>query len=216
MTGQRCLCRHNCTIYLAIPVPSHLGVKLPATPAPPAPVTDTGAPKKWSLITHRSHVKLVKKDFQFSKCELHRARQQPEASTGHTSPFKPNGERTLQDSSPLQRRKCVKYVRGHQSTLAENVSTVEPSIAPAERDISRKIELSKLLSNTQAPGTKTARNKDNGNNARCCVLLYVVVCCCVLLCVVVCCVLFVVCCVLCVVVCCCCVVVVLLLLLLCC
>ena len=27
------------------PVPSHLGVKLPATPAPPAPVTDTGAPK---------------------------------------------------------------------------------------------------------------------------------------------------------------------------
>ena len=28
-----------------IPVPSHLGVKLPATPAPPAPVTDTGAPK---------------------------------------------------------------------------------------------------------------------------------------------------------------------------
>ena len=27
------------------PVPSHLGIKLPATPAPPAPVTDTGAPK---------------------------------------------------------------------------------------------------------------------------------------------------------------------------
>ena len=35
LTRQRCLCRHNCTSELADPVPSHLGVRLPATPAPP-------------------------------------------------------------------------------------------------------------------------------------------------------------------------------------
>ena len=89
----------------------------------------------------------------------------PEASTVHTSPFKPIGEETLQDSSLPQRGKYVKYVQSHQSTDAEHVSTVVQSIAPTEIDISRKIQISVLLSNTQTPGTITARNKDNGNNA---------------------------------------------------
>ena len=40
LTRQRCLCRHNCTIELADPVPSHLGVRLPATPAPPGALDD--------------------------------------------------------------------------------------------------------------------------------------------------------------------------------
>ena len=51
--------------HCATLVPSHLGVKLPATPAPPAPVTHTGAPKKWSLTTQRSQVKLVKRTSRF-------------------------------------------------------------------------------------------------------------------------------------------------------
>ena len=60
----------------------------------------------------------------------------------------------------------MKYVRSHQSSDAEHVSSVEPSIAPTERDISRKKKTTfQLLSNTQTPGTKTARDKDNGNNA---------------------------------------------------
>ena len=133
-------------------------------PAPRQPVTDTGAPKN-PVPDHASQTRQArKKDVQISKCELRRARQQPEASTGHTSPFKPNGERTLKDTIPPQRRKCVKYVRSHQQTVAEHVSTVEPSIAPTEIVISSKNQFSVLLSNTQTPGTKTARYKDNGKN----------------------------------------------------
>ena len=68
-----------------------------------------------AIITGVSHVEL-EKDVQFSKCELRGAKLHPEASTGHSSPFKPNGEETLsglekkhfQDSSLPQRRKCVK------------------------------------------------------------------------------------------------------------
>ena len=55
------------------------------------------------------------------------------ASTVHTSPFKPNGEETLQDSSLPQRRKCVKYVQSHQSTDAEHISTVVQSMAPTAK-----------------------------------------------------------------------------------
>ena len=119
--------------------------------------------KMLPIITRISHVKLDKQ-VQFSKCELRKANLQPEASTGHTSPFKPNGERTLQDPSPPQRRKCVKFVQ-RPSAVANPVSTVEPSIAPTEIVISRKISFSVLLGNTQTLGSVTARYKDNGNNA---------------------------------------------------
>ena len=46
-----------------------------------------------AIITGASHVKL-EKIVQWSKCELRGAKLQPEASTGHSSPFKPNGEET--------------------------------------------------------------------------------------------------------------------------
>ena len=109
-----------------------------------------------------------------SKCEPRKAKLQPEASTGHTSPFKPNGERKLQDSRPPQRRKCVKFVHNHQSTDANHAPTVKPSIAL--ETISRRIHFSVLcahekrhlpknpilvlISNTQTPGTMTARYRD--------------------------------------------------------
>ena len=41
-------------------------------------------------------------------CQPRRAKLLPKASTGHTSPFKPNGERKLQHPSPPKRRKCAK------------------------------------------------------------------------------------------------------------
>ena len=50
--------------------------------------------KNHAIITGVSHVEL-EKNVQFSKCELRGAKLQPEASTGHSSPFKPNGEETL-------------------------------------------------------------------------------------------------------------------------
>ena len=93
-----------------------------------------------TIITVVSHVKL-EKIVQVSKCELHEAKLQPEASTGHSSPFKPNGKETHQDSSLPHRRKCVKYVHS-QSTDAEHVSTVEPSIAPTNKVVSRRIQFS--------------------------------------------------------------------------
>ena len=46
-----------------------------------------------AIITGASHVKL-EKIVQWSRCELRGAKLQPEASTGHSSPFKPNGEET--------------------------------------------------------------------------------------------------------------------------
>ena len=98
------------------------------------------AQKIHAIITGASHVKL-EKIVQWSKCELRGAKLQPEASTGHSSPFKPKGEETHQDSSLPHRRKCVKYVHS-QSTDAEHVSTVEPSIAPTKKVVSRRIQFS--------------------------------------------------------------------------
>ena len=111
--------------------------------------------RKKHASTGVSHVKL-EKIVQFSKCELRGAKLQPKASTGHSAPFKPNGEETHQDSSLPHRRKCVKYVHS-QSTEAEHVSTVEPSIASHEESRIPKNQISALLSNTQTPGTMTAK-----------------------------------------------------------
>ena len=90
-----------------------------------------------AIIISASHVKL-EKIVHWSKCDLRGAKLHPEASTGHSSPFKMNGEETHQDSSLPNRRKCVKYVHS-QSTDAEHVSTVEPSIAPTKKVVSRRI-----------------------------------------------------------------------------
>ena len=49
--------------------------------------------KKHATVTGVSHV-VLEKIVQYSKCELHGAKLHPEASTGHSSPFKPNGEET--------------------------------------------------------------------------------------------------------------------------
>ena len=87
--------------------------------------------KMLPIITRVSHVKL-EKHVQFSKCEPRKAKLQPEASTGQTSPFKPNGERTLEDPSPPQSRKSVKYVHSHTKYRRRTVSTVKPSIAEAQ------------------------------------------------------------------------------------
>ena len=90
---------------------------------------------------------------------------QPEASTGHTSPLKPNGEGKLQDMSPPQRRRCVKFIHSRKRTDAEHVSTVEPSVAPTkERHLPKK---SNRRIHKQHPD---ARNNDcqiqgHGNNA---------------------------------------------------
>ena len=43
---------------------------------------------------------------RFQRASRAEEKLQPEASTVHTSPFKPNGERPLQDSSSPQHRKC--------------------------------------------------------------------------------------------------------------
>ena len=59
---------------------------------------------KTILIMHSTSETRGKK-FSVSKCELRKAAT--EASTGHTSPFKPNGEATLQETSLPPRRKCV-------------------------------------------------------------------------------------------------------------
>ena len=111
-----------------------------------------------AIITGVSHVKL-EKIVQFSKCELRGEKLQPEASTGHSSPFKPKGEETHQDSSLQPRRKCVKYVHS-QSTDAEHVSTVEPSTAPTKQVVSRRIQFSYSSATPRHPGTMTASNKD--------------------------------------------------------
>ena len=101
----------------------------------------------------------LEKIVQVSKCELREAKLQPEASTGHSSPLKPNGEETHQDSSLPHRRKCVKYVHS-QSTDVEHVSTEEPSIAPHEESRLPQNPIFVLISNTQTPGTMTAKDKD--------------------------------------------------------
>ena len=101
--------------------------------------------KNPSIIKQLSHVEL-EKNVQYSKCEQRGAKLHPEASTGHSSPFNRMEKKRCQDLSLPQRRKCVKYVHS-QSTDAEHVSTVEPSIAPTKKVVSRRI------SNTQTPGT---------------------------------------------------------------
>ena len=92
-----------------------------------------------TIITGVNHVEL-EKYVQFSKCELRGAKLQPEASTG-----------TLLHSNRMEKKRirirechivetCVKFVHSHQSTDAEHVSTVEPSIAPTKKVVSRRIQ----------------------------------------------------------------------------
>ena len=94
--------------------------------------------------SRNSTVKLVEVSPVFPSAKR-KAKLQPEASTGHTSPFCNRRESNASG--------CVSYVQSHQSTDAEHESTVVQSIAPTEIDISRKIQISVLLSNTQTPGT---------------------------------------------------------------
>ena len=110
-----------------------------------------------AIITGASHVKL-KKIVQWSKCELRGAKLQPEASTGHSSPFKPSGEETHQDSSLPHRRKCVKYVHS-QSTDAACIHCRTNHYSHEESRLPKN-PIFVLISNTQTPRTMTARDKD--------------------------------------------------------
>ena len=67
------------------------------------------------------------------------------ASAGHTSPFCVRTETILQNTSPPQRGKYVKFVKEPLEADAEHVSTVEPRIAPVASR--RKSNL--LTGNTQ-------------------------------------------------------------------
>ena len=58
------------------------GSKLPATPAPPAPVTDTGARKKPVPDHATQPVKLVKRTSSEAKCEPRKAKLQPKHRLG--------------------------------------------------------------------------------------------------------------------------------------
>ena len=97
----------------------------------------------------------LEKNVQCSKVRTARSKTATEASTGHTSPFKPNGEATLQETSPPPRRKCVKFIHSLKSTDAEHASTVVPSIATTKEKSSP--EESNFRFQRQHPDT---RNND--------------------------------------------------------
>ena len=87
-----------------------------------------------------------------------------EASTANTSPFKPNGEATLQETSLPPRRKCVNSSKATR-VLTQNMYPLLYQALHPRRKSSPEESNFRTISNTQTPRTRTARYKDNGNNA---------------------------------------------------
>ena len=87
-----------------------------------------------------------------------------EASTGHTSPFKPNGEATLQETSLLPRRKCVNSSKATRVLTHNTDRLLYQALHPRRKSHLPKNPIFATKSNTQTPGTKTARSMDKGNN----------------------------------------------------
>ena len=65
-----------------------------------------------------------------------------EASTGHTSPFKPNGEATLQETSLPPRRKCVNSSKVTRVLTQNMYPVLYQALHPRRKVISRRIQLS--------------------------------------------------------------------------
>ena len=78
------------------------GSKLPATPAPPAPVTDTGAPKNPVPDHATQPVKLVKRTSSEAKCEPRKAKLQSKHRLG-----------TLLHSNRMEEQRFRNRVRRH-------------------------------------------------------------------------------------------------------
>ena len=81
-------------------------------------------PHDGDMIWHDPVTTGLNSEEEADKCVLSAkkpVRHHAEASTGHNSPFKPNGERTLKDTSLPKRRKYVKYTSEATNKLSQNM-----------------------------------------------------------------------------------------------